>query len=293
MARSTQEVIVGASPLQANKPDWERGWRYERMQMADGKEELVRIPLTDEEILHPEEGYIMPERTYHELICDDLGDMLKVRYEEQTDMAIFHDLIFEWDQSGIGPYAPDIAIVPNVRNRDADRGRFLVTEEGTRPLLIIEVVSPSTRENDRVKKVKHYARVGVQEYIYIDHWTRKGQEIWEIVGYRLDEGQYVPMLPDEDGALYCRAVGLRIGVENGKVWVEDAETGEDLLTNLAAQRALRAAEVARRDAETKAVAEAEARQAAEVRADAEAKARRSAEARIAELEAQVRALHGE
>ncbi|MEZ4725991.1 MAG: Uma2 family endonuclease [Caldilineaceae bacterium] len=134
-------------------------------------------------------------------------------------------------------------------------GRFIV-EEAARPLLIVEVVSPSTRENDRVKKVRHYARAGVQEYVYIDHWTRN--ELWEIVGFRLEEGLYEPMVPDEDGALYCQTVGLRIGIENGKVWVEDAETGEDLLTNLAAHRALRAAK-----------------------------------ARIAELEAQVRALRGE
>jgi hypothetical protein len=180
-----------------------------------------------------------------------------------------------------------------VRNRDADRGRGIVAEEGTRPLLIVEVVSPSTRENDRVKKVKHYARVGVQEYVYIDHWTRKGQEVWEIVGFRLDEGLYEPMVPDEDGALYCQTVGLRIGIENGKVWVEDAETGEDLLTNLAAHRALRAADAARKAAEAQAAVAAEARRIAEAQAAAEAEARRAAEARIAELEAQVRALRGE
>ncbi|MEZ4725992.1 MAG: hypothetical protein R3E79_02535 [Caldilineaceae bacterium] len=89
MAGSTQEIIVETAPIQANEPDWERGWRYERVQMENGKEELLPVPLTDEEILHPEEGYVMPERTYHETICDDLSDILKVRYEEQPDMAIF------------------------------------------------------------------------------------------------------------------------------------------------------------------------------------------------------------
>lgn len=65
-------------------------------------------------------------------------------------------------------------------------------------------------------------------------------------------------MPDEDGASYCQSVGLRIGIENGKVWVEDTETGQDLLTHLATQQALRVAE-----------------------------------ARVAELEAQLRAIHGE
>jgi Uma2 family endonuclease len=265
MTTVTQQHLHKRTPAQPSEPDWERGWRYETIQLADGKEELVRIPLTDEEILHPQEGYVMPERTYHETICRDLSDMLMTRYEDQVEMAVFHDLIFEWDKPDLKDHAPDIAVTPHVRDRDADRGRFVVAEEGTRPLLIIEVVSPKTRNNDRSTKVKQYARAGVQEYLYIDHWTRKGQEIWEVVGFRLEEGQYTPLVPDEDGAIYCQSVGLRIGIENGKVWIEDAETGQDLLTNQAAQRALRAAE----------------------------EARKAAEARLAEVEAQLRALRGE
>ncbi len=279
MTAVKQTKLPEQTSPQPTAVDWTGGWRYERIQLADGKEDLVRIPLTDEEILHPQEGYVMPERTYHEAICRDLSDMLLVRYQNQVAMAVFHDLIFEWDKPDIKDHAPDIAVVPHVRDRDADRGKFVVAEEGTRPLLIIEVVSPKTRTNDRSTKVKQYAHAGVQEYLYIDHWTRKGQEIWEVVGFRLEEGHYVPLVPDEDGAVYCQSVGLRIGIENGKVWIEDAETGQDLLTHLATQEALRVAE--------------EARRAAEAQAAAEAKIRRSAEARVAELEAQLRALRGE
>lgn len=77
------------------------------------------------------------------------------------------------------------------------------------------------------------------------------------------------MLPDEDGALYLESVNLRIGVTDGRVWLEDAETGKDLLTNLEARRALRAAEA---------------------RATEEEQARQAAELRIAELEAQLQIL---
>lgn len=250
---------------QINEPDGTRGWRYETIHLPDGSVDVAHIPLTDEEILHPQEGYVIPESTYHTATCHDLIAMFRWRYAEQTDVAVFHDLVIEWDEAALKTHAPDLAVIPNVHDRDADCGSFVVAEEGTRPLLIIEVVSPKTRNNDRSTKVKQYARAGVQEYLYIDHWTRKGQEIWEVVGFRLEEGQYVPLVPDEDGAIYCRSVGLRIGIENGKVWVEDAETGRDLLTPLAIQQALHVAE----------------------------EARRVAEARIAELEAQMRALQGE
>lgn len=246
----------------ANEPDWSLGWRYERVRQADGREEEIRIPLTPEEALHPQEGYVMPVRTHHDRLTDDLCDMLRPHCEQQADVVVFHDLVFAWDHPAVGNYSPDIAIVPQVRDRMADRGTFVVAEEGTRPSLIIEIVSPATRTADRQKKVKDYALVGVQEYIYIDHTTRRGKEIWEIAGFRLDGDRYLPMVPDEDGAYFCETVGVRIGIEEGRVWLEDANTGLELRTNQQVRDAL----------------------------DAETEARKAAEARAAELDAIIAAL---
>lgn len=262
--------------------DWTLGWRYEPMRTANGQTELVRIPLTPEEALHPQEGYVMPIRTDHDRISDDLCDMLRAYLEAQADVAVFHDLVFEWDHPEVKPYAPDIAVIPQVQNRDQNRSQFVVEEEGTRPSFIIEVVSPRSREADRVGKVRDYARVGVQEYVYIDQRTYKGSIIWEVVGFRLHDGIYLPILTDEDGALYLTTLNLRIGIEDGKVWLEDGATGENLLTNLEAQRARRAAEERATAAEAQAMAEVEARRVAEARAA-------EAEARLAELEARFRA----
>lgn len=142
---------------------------------------------------------------------------------------------------------------------------------------MIEIVSRSSRQDDRVQKVQDYERLGIQEYVYIDIRTRRGQLVGEVVGYRLQDQRYIPLLPDEDDALYLATINCRIGLEGGKVWLEDSATGENLLTNLQAQRALRAEKEARQVAE-------EARQAAEVRAMAEEAARQAAEGRIAELE---------
>jgi hypothetical protein len=66
--------------------------------------------------------------------------------------------------------------------------------------------------------------------------------VWEIAGFRLHGDHYLPMLPDEDGAIYCETVGVRMGIEDGRVWMENYETGERLLTNEEAQAARRAAE---------------------------------------------------
>jgi len=324
MAPSTQ-TLTTAQTTNQTEPDWSLGWRYERVRTADGKEELVQIPLTPDEALHPEEGYIMPVRPYHERITTDLSVMLRAHYHHHPTITVFCDLVFKWDHPEIRSFAPDVALVPNVRAPAADRGEFVVADEGTRPLLVIEVVSPNSRVGDRVTKVRDYPQVGVQEYIYIDHWERRGQAIWEIAGFRLAGDRYLPIVPDEDGAIYSETLHLRIGIEEGQVWIEDANTGKELLTHLQTYQALQAAEeqakaeaaarqaaeeqatveaaarqaaeeqaraevAARQEAEEQARAEFAARQEAEEQAKAEAAARQTLEARLAELEVQIRQL---
>lgn len=186
------------------------------------------------------------------IVCCQLR--LGTDFAKTPDTVIYDDLIFVWTHPDVRNYAPDIAIVANVQNREADRGQFVVAEEGTCPSVIIEVVSPSTRSGERFDKVRDYTVVGVQEYVYIDHWERKGQTIWEINGYQRIGNQYLPIVPDVGGALYLQTLNLRIGVDDGQVWLEDGNTGQDLMTNLETQRALQAAENQAKLAEERAAA---------------------------------------
>jgi Uma2 family endonuclease len=290
MSEMSRTMVIAGPGEQSAEPDWSLGWRYELVRDARGQERSIRVPLTPEEARHPKEGYVMPERTEHETISDDLADMLRGHYEADPSIAVFRDLVFEWDHPDVKSYAPDIAVVPNVRNRDANRGQFVVADEGTRPTLVIEIVSRNSREEDRVNKVRNYALVGIREYVYIDVRVRRNELVGEVVGFRLQDNHYLPILPDEDDALYLESVNLRIGLEGNRVWLEDGETGEDLLNDLQVRRAWRAEQEARQVAEVRAQAEEAARQAAEARAQAEEAARLAAQARIAELEAQLQRL---
>lgn len=267
--------------------DWSRGWRYVTVRRADGTQEIEHVPLTEEEMLHPEEGFVMPERTEHARLCSDLAEMLRAHALNHPSLSVFRDLRFEWDHPEVKPYAPDIAVVAHVREPAADRGTFVVATEGVRPILLIEIVSPVSRQADRRQKVLDYALAGVQEYIYIDPRTIRGKQVWEMAGFRLERGSYLPIVPDEDGAIYCVTIQARIGIEDGRVWMEDATTGQELLNNIQSQQARIVAEARAEDAEARAEEEAAARHAAEVRAEQEAAARRAVEARLAELEAQL------
>jgi len=248
-------------------PEFFYGWRNVYVDTPDGRRQLEQIPLTAEEALHPEEGYVMPENTEHARLIDSINEMLKARYANTPDMAVFSDLVIAWDNPQLKTHCPDVMVIPNVRERDKKRGQFVVAKEGTRPIFVVEIVSASSKEADRVTKVGQYARAGVREYVYVDSWRRTRGEHWEIAGFRLMGDHYLPMLPDEDGSLYCETVGLRMGLKDGEVWMQDYETGEYLLTNLEAQ-------AARRLAETRAAEEKAAREALEVRlAEMEAKLR--------------------
>ena len=208
----------------------ERGWRTEIVTKPDGTVTYVKIPLTSKEFLHPEEGYRLPNSTFHDDAAGDAKDMLIRRYANDPTTAVFRDLIIKWGIPNLGNHCPDICVVFGVRNKDQIRTEFVVAEEGVRPSLIIEVVSPRYRKEDREIKVKEYAQAGVQEYAIIDRRTQRGQVIEEVLGYRLVDGQFLPLTPDDDGRIQCETVGLWIGLEDGRVVMVDAKTGERLLS---------------------------------------------------------------
>jgi hypothetical protein len=71
--------------------------------------------------------------------------------------------------------------------------------------------------------VRHYEIARVQDYIILDRRKQRGEYIDEVIGYRLDEeGQYLPLIPDEQGRVLCQSVGLWMGLQDGKVVMVDA-----------------------------------------------------------------------
>lgn len=207
----------------------ERGWRTEEIVQPDGSTVFEMIPLTSEEFLHPEEGYHLPNSTFHDRIAGDIKDILTRRYANDPTTAVFRDLIVRWGISDLKDHCPDTCVVFGVQDKEQVRTEFLINEESTRPSLIVEVVSPRYRKEDREIKVQQYARAGVQEYIVFDRRRQRGQMLDEVLGYRLVDGTYVPITPDEEGRILCETVGLSMGLHDGEVVMVDARTQERLL----------------------------------------------------------------
>ncbi len=217
----------------------ERGWRYELVTLADGTTDYEMVPLTDEEFLHPEEGYHLPNSTFHDRIIADIRDLLTRRYRDRPDVGVFSDLLIEWDVPDLKDHCPDVCVAFGITNKQQNRGKFIVVNEGVHPAFVLEVVSPRYRKVDRETKVLHYAMTRVQEYVIVvseacpeDNRRRyRSLTLDEVLGYRLVAGAYQPISPDDDGRIFCETVGLWISLQEGRLAMHDGVTGERLLTS--------------------------------------------------------------
>lgn len=245
------------------------GWRDVIHHHEDGTFTHERIPLTLENVLHPQEGDHVMQSEEHSAWCLYLFAALRHLLAHDPLAVVFQDMLFLWDVPGLKGHAPDIAVVFGVG--PGQRESFNVAEEGARPALIIEITSPSTANLDYASKLEEYHLLGIPFYVIIDRRFVRRQWTLRLLGYRATPVGYEPLTPDERGWLWLEPVRAWLGIADGRP-VCYTEAGEPIgdYNQL----------VAERDAEST------ARLAAERRAEA-------AEARLRELEAALRRVQQE
>jgi hypothetical protein len=260
------------------------GWRFIRRELPDGTIEWDQVPLTYEDVLHPEEGDQVTHSSIHQRRWHYLREVFERQVADDPSAVVLDDVRIEWDVPYLRPHGPDLMVIFGVRERK-NWSTFRVAEEGGRPALIVEITSPETRGHDVMTKVDHYEMAGVPLYVIVDAVERRGQPGVRLIGYTLTPEGYRVLAPDDQGRLWLAPVRVWLGVRDGEIICYD-ESGRPLGDHLALVRALQEEEQARREAEARAVAEEQARREAEARAVAEERARREAEARaVAEEQA--------
>ena len=208
----------------------ETGWRVVIDKEAnDGS--TIWIPLTSSEFLHPKEGYHLPSSTFHDEVTVHAKDVLTRRYQNDPTVGVFRDLIVEWDTDQ-GDNCPDVFVAFGIENKEKNRSKFIIKNEGVRPAFVIEVVSPRYRKEDREEKVVQYAQAGVGEYIIVDRRKLRGKILEEVLGYRLVGSHYQPITPDEEGRILCESVGVFMSLREESLVIEDADSGERLLSSV-------------------------------------------------------------
>ncbi|GMV43179.1 MAG: hypothetical protein AMXMBFR64_48950 [Myxococcales bacterium] len=241
-------------------------------------EDLPHLPTAEE--LPCEDG-IPLETAKHRHQMELLTSTLCLHWSDRTDyytggnMFLYFSLLQTKRNDFRGP---DFFVVLGTDNHP--RKSWVMWEEEQAPDVVVELTSPSTREEDTTrKKVVYGQRLRVPFYFIFDPDTG------ELDGYRLDLSrmEYVPLEPTPEGRLPCDRLGLDLGLWDGihrntpGPWLRFYTRDGVLLPS--PEEAL--------------VQEATRAQQEATRAQQEAAARHLAEARIAELEAKLRALQGD
>jgi Uma2 family endonuclease len=268
----------------SDEDEFPHGWRRITEILSDGTVRYHDIPLSPEDFLNPEEGDQMPQGPEHAKEAVDIYNKLRKHYHNSPHTAVLFDTKMRWGIPDLKEPFPDITVIHDVRDKENITGSFDVIKEGTRPALIVEIMSPGYPGDDTAK-VDIYEQAGVQEYIILNPQAKKKHLPFELTGYRLIGGKYRDMPRDLEGRLVSRTTGIRFGLgESGRELIlTDALTGKELLSDEEEY-------LSRLDAEARAeTAEARA-ETAEARAEQEARARENAEAELKRLKAELESL---
>jgi colicin import membrane protein len=234
-------------PTDADADPFRYGWRFVPRPTPNDPHNLEQTPLTLEDVLHPEVGDFIVRSDRHTTDRMYLTSVLRARLEPSGRAIVLSNIRIAWDIPDLRPHGPDIMVIPGIAERQ-DWSTFEVAVEGARPALIIEIVSPETRENDVVIKVNHYARAGVVQYVIVDDVGQGEERRLHLLDYRLEAGAYRLQEPDASGRVHLAIADLWLGVQGDGVVCYDRRSGEigDYVTVM--RQAAEAEERARRAA---------------------------------------------
>jgi Uma2 family endonuclease len=252
------------------------GFRHGRRVDEQGREHLTWIPLTKEDVLFPQEGDHIMQNEQHDGDCAYLKNVFKTRVKDDPSALVLSDTGVLWDFLDRAT-CPDAIVFRGVRERPRT-AIYDASADGSRAVLVVEITSESTRENDFGRKYQIYHQARVPLYVIADTDYSVEPRGITLIANRWTKKGYKEVPLDIDGRIELKELGLLLGIREGLLACYDSETGK-LIEDYEGQLD------ARQKAEARAAeAEAKARQQAEARAALEAKVR--------ELEKQIRGPQG-
>jgi len=171
---------------------------------------------------------------------------------------------------------PDFFVVKDVDGTKPRKYWAVWEEEGRYPDVIVELLSPSTAQKDKVDNLRLYAHTfRTPEYFWYD------VETGELAGFRRIQGEYVAIEPNEKGWLWSQELGVYLGVWEGVYqgrkyrWLRLYYTDGSLVPTAAEAERQRAEAERQRAEQALQIAEAERQRAEAERQRAEAERQRA------------------
>src|SRR5437773_9902818 len=104
-------------PIEPEVDPFRFGWRYVKVTRPDGSTELDQIPLTLEDVLHPEEGDFIVQTDKHRADWVYLHEVFRARLADDPTAVVLSDCRVAWDVAGLRAHGPDVAVFLGVGDR--------------------------------------------------------------------------------------------------------------------------------------------------------------------------------
>lgn len=212
IAPSTSEPVPERDP-------YELGWRYVTAKREDGTEFVKQVPLTEWDVLHPEEGDFIVQNYAHTRDCIYIKQCVETVLSPRKKSLVLIDHRVDWQEPGVLPHGPDVTAFDNlIEPWDVSRGTFKVHDMGAAVLLGVEVTSPATWKNDVGIKIEEYHLARIPYYVVVDLMpTRNGQDLPTVTGYRNTPEGFVPIASDPLRGIWIPTVGIGFRIVDGRV----------------------------------------------------------------------------
>lgn len=202
--------MTGNNPQATDK--FYYGFRQVVQQDVTGQPSYTRYPLEPADFLDPQPDDQFVQGAHHQRDVDELVRILRYHYRNNQYITVESGWKMEWRDPQLAAPMADVVVLA------APAGVESVTETGPRmPRCVIEVTSPRLAQVDLEQKPSIYAQGGVTEYLIIDDGQREhrdgealSNEAYRIWGFRLQDGRYQPIEPDENGRIFS---------ETNQVWI--------------------------------------------------------------------------
>jgi Uma2 family endonuclease len=208
---------------------------------------MEHITTTAQQIHYPEsDGKPMGETDVHIDALIYLREALRDHFRDDPQMYVAGNMLLYYEEGNPAAcVAPDVFVVQGVAKRE--RRTYRLWEEDRPPVVVFEITSRGSRLEDLGTKRVVYAMLGVWEYFLYDPLGEYLRP--PLQGYRLQDGEYQRLPPENEGGFTSQALGLELRVEEGRLRLANPVTGERLLTPAEALAARRTEAAARLAAE--------------------------------------------
>lgn len=207
-------------PVPTAADPFARGWRYTR-----GRAKDWRVPLTEDDLVYPEAGDFVVNNQAHNDDREYLVAVFRERTAGRPGLRVLGDHLINFEHPAVRKkLGPDVIVFngePLPWN--PHRGVFPVKRMKARPLVVVEITSPTTRRKDLTTKPGLYFSVGVPLFVLVDLGYGGGQTPGGIVAYQAGPTEYEPLPPDDRGRVWIEVVEVFLAAENDRVVCYDPD----------------------------------------------------------------------